>query len=98
MTFADKLKSLREAKGWSQKQLAEQSGESQRSIANWELGIRAPLFEAVQSLCIALGVRCTVFDGCEYGAAEAPRGRGRPKKEVDEAPAAEKPAKKRKKP
>lgn len=100
MTFADKLRELREAKGWSQKALAEKSGQPQQSIANWEQGLRAPLFEAVQSLCKALGESCVVFDGCEFGSAETKPGRGRPKKEeTPAAPAATpaKPAKKKKK-
>ena len=86
MTFAEKLRDLREAKGWSQKELAEKSGQPQQSIANWERGIRSPLFGAVQSLCVALGVPCTVFDGCEHIEVESKRGRGRPPK--DKSPAA----------
>jgi transcriptional regulator with XRE-family HTH domain len=82
MTFGEKLRELREAKGWSQKELAEHSGQPQQSIANWEQGIRAPLFGAVQRLCAALAVPCTIFDGCEFGEADDKPGRGRPKNAV----------------
>ena len=80
MTFAEKLRELREAKGWSQKELAERSGVSQQGLAHWEHGDREPGFAAVQSICKALGVRCTIFDDCEYAKIEDGRGRGRPPK------------------
>ena len=85
MTFAEKLRQLRESKGWSQGELAEQSGTAQQSIANWETGERVPAFDAVQALCTALGVPCTAFDGCEHSKIENKRGRGRPPK-ADAAP------------
>jgi transcriptional regulator with XRE-family HTH domain len=78
-TFAEKLRELREAKGWTQTELAERSGTAQQSVANWENGTRVPALDSAQALCRALGVACTVFDGCEYVPVES-RGRGRPKK------------------
>lgn len=82
------LKSLREGKGWSQKQLAEVAGISQQAIAHWELGDREPSATNLFALCRALGVGCEVFAG--DAAPETPaeptpsRPRGRPKK--DDAP------------
>jgi transcriptional regulator with XRE-family HTH domain len=81
MTFAVKLRELRDAKGWSQKELADRSGTNQQNIARWETGERMPGFDSVQSLCTALGVRCTVFDGCTHEPVDDKRGRGRPPKD-----------------
>lgn len=79
-TFAAQLRSLREGKGWSQRQLSDASGASQKAISQWENGERVPAFDAVQALCKALGVSCSEFDDCTYDAPKKTRGRGRPKK------------------
>jgi len=91
MTFAQKLRDLRTAKGWSQKELADKAGFAQSAIARWEAGQQIPAVDSFQSLCVALGVRCTVFDGVEYEQQTA-RPVGRPKKEASEPAPAEKPA------
>jgi len=80
MTFAEKLKELRESNGFTKKRLAEESGTSQQAIVNWELGTRVPAFDAVQALCKALGVKLSEFEDCEFKPASEKQGRGRPKK------------------
>ena len=42
MNFSEKLKNARIARGWSQIELAEQSGISRRTIQNYELGTKLP--------------------------------------------------------
>ena len=93
--FGNRLKKLREAKGWSQKQLADAAGLSQKGVSHWENNERTPAWDAVLKLCKALGVTCEAFgdlDDLEAAAEEPPAekaGRGRPPK----APAAPKVAK-----
>src|SRR5262245_25483855 len=77
-TFAARLKELREAAQWSQKQLAEAAGVSQKAVSNWEQGEREPGWLAVLALARALGVDCRAF---EQEPAEIPEPRrGRPPK------------------
>jgi transcriptional regulator with XRE-family HTH domain len=80
--FGLKLKELREAKGWSQKKLADESGTSQKGISNWENGERVPAWDAVLKLAKALGVDCTAFGGLDEPTEEPPAKAkpGRPKK------------------
>ncbi len=59
--FADRLRELREAKGITQKQLAELAGVSLRGVAQWEQGVREPAWSSVVALCGALGVSCEAF-------------------------------------
>jgi transcriptional regulator with XRE-family HTH domain len=67
MTFADKLKELREkAGGVSEAALAEKSGVPFATIRNYAMGRRSPSFEAVLRLAAALGVTCEAFAGCEF--------------------------------
>jgi transcriptional regulator with XRE-family HTH domain len=80
MTFGEKLRGLRIAKGLSQSDLAKKIGVTQGAVGFWESGERVPAFDAVHALCKALGVRCTIFDECDFAKAEEKRGRGRPKK------------------
>ena len=47
MTFAQKLRELRQAAGLSEAKLAEQSGVSFGAVHNYGLGIRQPTFAAV---------------------------------------------------
>ena len=42
MNFSEKIRNARIAKGWSQDELAVQSGISRRTIQNYELGARLP--------------------------------------------------------
>ena len=48
---------LREAKGWSQQQLAEAAGLSQPYVSKVESGAREPSLVVVQALARALGVK-----------------------------------------
>jgi transcriptional regulator with XRE-family HTH domain len=80
------LKELREAKGWTQKQLAEVSGLSQQAIAHWELGDREPSATSLFGLCQALGVSCERFapKGEKPSEPTPARPRGRPRQEQTE--------------
>ncbi|WP_417129052.1 helix-turn-helix domain-containing protein [Ruthenibacterium lactatiformans] len=50
MTFGERLRQLRTEKGLTQKQLAVETGTSERGIQNYEMGIRNPAFDALLSL------------------------------------------------
>jgi transcriptional regulator with XRE-family HTH domain len=80
MKFADKLREIRESKDISRQEMADSLKVSLYTVINWEQGSRIPTFPTVQGICKALSVRCTVFDGCDFGDAEDKPGRGRPKK------------------
>jgi transcriptional regulator with XRE-family HTH domain len=64
MTFAEKLRQLRQASGLSEAKLAKASGLSFGGVHNYGLGIRKPTFEAVVKLARALGVTCEAFADC----------------------------------
>ena len=49
--FAENLKSLRLAKGYTQKALADMLGVDQRTISAWENGVAEPNFSILLSLC-----------------------------------------------
>jgi transcriptional regulator with XRE-family HTH domain len=83
--FGARLKELREASGLSQKALADKAGLSQRGIANWELGLREPLWSNVVALAEALGVDLAAFLQ-EPKSIPEPK-RGRPRKGQGEPPA-----------
>lgn len=57
----DKLIKIRKSKGWTQNDLAEQSGYSRSSIINWETGKRAPRTIDIERLAIVLGVSPSDF-------------------------------------
>jgi transcriptional regulator with XRE-family HTH domain len=86
MKFGEKLRELREGKGLTQKALADVSGQAQQSLARWENGDQVPAIDAVQSLCRALGVECTIFNECEYEPVASKRSRGRPRKDAAAKP------------
>ncbi len=57
MTFGERLKSAREAAGYTQTKLAELSGITYRTIINWENGVRKPSnIDNVKKIADALGV------------------------------------------
>jgi transcriptional regulator with XRE-family HTH domain len=94
MSFADKLKALRDHLGLTQKQLAEKAGLAQHSIANLEQGIRLPTVKTLFALAGALGT--TVEELMKNGSPDETlkrpkRPRGRPSKPAEEP----KPAKKK---
>jgi transcriptional regulator with XRE-family HTH domain len=76
--FAGRLRELREAKGWTQQQLAEKANMTKDGLARLERGDRSPAWETVVALCQALGVDCSAFLTAPADR-EAP-GPGRPKK------------------
>lgn len=88
MTFAEKLRQLRDAVGMSEAKLAEASGLTFGSVHSYGLGRRSPSFSAVVKIAKALGTTCEAFSGCEdIDGDEAPkkpartaRPRSRPRK------------------
>lgn len=54
MEFQQNLKALREKKGLTQEQLAEQLGIARQSVSKWELGINEPDLETLTRLCAIL--------------------------------------------
>ncbi len=65
MTFAEKLRELRDAKGLSEVKLAEMSGLPFGTVHVYGLGRRKPSFASVLKLAKSLGTDCTAFAGCE---------------------------------
>jgi transcriptional regulator with XRE-family HTH domain len=65
MTFGEKLRELREAKGLSRMALADACGVPFGTIHGYESGRRAPAFATTLKLAKALGVDCTAFADCE---------------------------------
>ena len=82
-SFGERVRAARAAKKLSQKELAELSGISLRTLQNWEGGVRRPSqFEAVSQLATALGVSASelldqsdalVIDAAERGGSVAAR-------------------------
>ena len=64
MTFAEKMRELRDAKGLSEAKLALASGIAFGTLHNYALGIRPPSFGAVVRIAKALGTDCTAFAAC----------------------------------
>jgi transcriptional regulator with XRE-family HTH domain len=73
MTFAERLKQLRESRGWSQGHLAQAAGLTRDGVAHLEQGRRKPAWETVQALAKALGVSCEAFADDAASAAPAPQ-------------------------
>jgi transcriptional regulator with XRE-family HTH domain len=65
MTFAEKLRQLRDRVGLSEVQLAEASGVTFASVHQYGLGRRKPSYAAVVKLSRALEVSCEAFADCE---------------------------------
>jgi transcriptional regulator with XRE-family HTH domain len=82
MTFAEKLRELRDVKGLSEARLAEASGLPFGTVHVYGLGRRRPSFAAVVRLARALGVSVEAFAGCDdvTGEPEAEPARKRRKK------------------
>ena len=94
MTFAEKLRQLRQTAGLSEAGLAERSGVSFGAIHNYCLGLRRPTFSAVLRIARALGVTCEAFAACAdlcEDPEDDPPGPPRPRREkrssAKEAPA-----------
>ena len=78
MTFAEKLKELRQGKGLSQAGLAAASGVPVGTIRDYEQGKREPLLSNAQRLARALGASLDTFPAPdESGTRDTPRPRGR---------------------
>ena len=74
MTFADRLRELREKAGLTQMQLADASGLPLGSIRNYEQGQREPYWQVVFKLADALGVSSEAFKDCIDSDAARPAG------------------------
>lgn len=61
-TFGERLRQLREARGWVQEQLADVAGVSTATISRIEAGLREPGWGTVVKLARALGVSVAAFD------------------------------------
>ena len=64
MTFAERLRELREQAGLTQAALAQTSGLPLGSIRNYEQGQREPYWQVVFKLADALGVSTEAFKVC----------------------------------
>ena len=93
MTFAEKLRQLRDAAGLTQEQLAERSGINLWTIRGYEQGRREPNWKGVLSLAQAIAVAAEVFAECDESMPEeqAVRPRGRPRKDTTAEPATDLP-------
>lgn len=81
MTFAKKLRELRETAGLSEARLAAASGVSFGAVHNYGLGLRKPSLSAAVKLARALGVTCEAFADCEdLDGDESPQRVGRQKR------------------
>ena len=65
MTFAEKMRELRDAKGLSEAKLADVTGIAFGTLHNYAIGRRPPPFGAVVRIAKALGVTCEVFAECD---------------------------------
>jgi transcriptional regulator with XRE-family HTH domain len=92
-TFADRLRSLREAAGLSQYRLAQLAGVTKQTVSRLELGTVQPSWESVQALARGLGVDVGAFVvAVPHPEVRPGLPRGRPRKQQGEG---EKPAAKK---
>jgi len=64
MTFAERLRQLRNKAGLSQEALAVKAAMSVGTIRNYEQSVREPLWDSLFQLCRGLGVSCEEFANC----------------------------------
>jgi transcriptional regulator with XRE-family HTH domain len=64
MTFAEKLRELRDAAGLSEAKLAAAAGIPFGTVHTYAMGRRRPGFSAVLKIAKALGVTCEAFADC----------------------------------
>lgn len=62
MRFNEKLRLLREARGWTQAELADRANVSRAAISLYESGARRVAYDDAPMLATALGVDKSVFD------------------------------------
>lgn len=79
MTFAERLRQLRDEAGLSEAKLAEASGVSYGTLHEYVLGRRHPSFGNVVKIAKALGVTCDAFAECDDIAEEKPKKKRRPR-------------------
>lgn len=60
MKFNEKLKTLREEKGYTQDEIASRLNIARQSVSKWEQGINEPDFDTVKKLCVILD--CTISE------------------------------------
>ncbi len=78
MTFAERLKEVRQQKGMTQAALADASGISLGAVRDYEQGKRDPLLPNAKRLAVALGVSIDLLaETCLEAAPKKPRGRGK---------------------
>src|SRR5262249_38095353 len=87
MTFAEKLRELRDEKGLSEAKLADLSGLPFGTVHVYGLSRRKPSLASVVKLPAALGVTGEAFAGCDDGADEKPAKPTKRKKCPPPAPA-----------
>jgi transcriptional regulator with XRE-family HTH domain len=82
MTFAEKLRELRDAAHISEAKLAKASGVSFAALHDYGLGRRKPSVAAAAKIARVLGVTCDAFTDCEdvAGELDRPPGAKKPKK------------------
>src|SRR5262245_38121524 len=87
-SFGDKLKRLREAAGLSLNALADQCGLTRQALGYLEQGERAPSWDTVQRLALALGVTCQDFIDASLALPDVPpkKPTGRPRKDTTPSP------------
>jgi transcriptional regulator with XRE-family HTH domain len=59
-TMGENIRTLRELRGWTQQQLADEIGQSQVAISQWETSEREPDLSNVKRLAKALG--CSLIE------------------------------------
>lgn len=57
MATAERIKELRNARGWTQQQLAERVGVTKQSVSIWENGKQAISRESLETLCDVFNVQ-----------------------------------------
>lgn len=61
MDILEKITTLREARGWSEYQLAEKSGLAQSTISSWYHKNMLPSIPSLQYICNAFGITLSQF-------------------------------------
>src|SRR5438270_6472272 len=66
MTFADKLRELRDGRGMSEAKLAEAAGIAFGTLHDYAVGRRVPSFPNVVKIAAALGETVEAFAACSF--------------------------------
>ncbi len=64
MTFAEKLRNLRDERKLTEAEIAKMCGESYAAMHSYFAGVRKPSFVKVVKIAKALGTDCTAFAEC----------------------------------